>query len=147
MLTEPVILSRVRNFLRHHGYTNIRIINGRTHGDDLRATAPSGRYTLHVEAKGQTSAHEGSKRFGKQFSHAQIRDHMGTAIYKALCMRSSGTRMDRRRVALALPDIPVKRHVYRPIAGALRELGIGVFWVTPRKVILQAPWRIPRRAH
>lgn len=142
MLTEPVILERLSNYLRRHGYTNIRVINGRTHGDDLRATAPNAKFTLHVEAKGETSAHEGSRRFGKPFNHSQIRDHVGTAIYKALCMRSSASRGDKRRIALAFPDIPVKRHVCRPVVRALHELDIGVFWVTPRKVMLDAPWRI-----
>jgi hypothetical protein len=146
MLTEPVILERLKRYLRRYGYTNIRVIHGRKHGDDLRATAPNGKFTLHVEAKGETSSHENSRRYGEPFNHAQVRDHMGTAIYKALCMRSAATWKDRRRIALALPDIPVKRHVYRPVARALRQLRIGVFWVGNRKITLEAPWPLgPRR--
>jgi hypothetical protein len=143
MLTEPVVLSLLRRFLKARGYTNIVVVNGRTHGDDLRATPPKGSFTLHVEAKGQTSSIESSSRFGRPFSHAQIRDHMATAIYKALCMRSQSTPGAKRRIALALPDIPSKRNVYAPVASALRELDIGVFWIAPdRSVKFEARWRL-----
>jgi hypothetical protein len=143
MLTEPVILSLLKRFLKARGYTNIAVVNGRTHGDDLRATPPKGNFALHVEAKGQTSSMENSKRFGRPFSHAQIRDHMATAIYKALCMRSQSSRGAKRQIALALPDIPSKRNVYGPVASALRELDIGVFWVAPdRSIKLDARWKL-----
>ncbi len=143
MLTEPAILSLLKRFLKARGYTNIAIINGRIHGDDLRATPPNGKFILHVEAKGQTSSIESSRRFGRPFSHAQIRDHMATAIYKALCMRSQSVRGAKRRVALALPDIPSKRNVYTPVASTLRELDIGVFWISPdRSVKFEARWKL-----
>ena len=143
MLTEPVILDRLTRYLRRHGYTEISVVNGRVHGDDLIAKAPSGRFVLHVEAKGQTSSLETSPRFGKAFSGAQVRDHMAQAIYKALRMRSLSTLGARRRIALALPDIPAKRRLYNPVREALRVLGIGVFWIGVRKrVVLDAPWKL-----
>jgi hypothetical protein len=143
VLTEPLILTLLRKFLRTRGYKNIVVINGRMHGDDLRATAPNGKFVLHVEAKGQTSSLEKSPRYGRPFSASQIRDHMATAIYKALCMRSFSKRGAKRRIALALPDIPAKRNVYNPVAKALHELEIGVFWISPdRSVKLDAPWKL-----
>jgi hypothetical protein len=143
MLTERLVLSRLKRHLEARGYTNIVVVNGRVHGDDLVATSPSGKFKLHVEAKGQTSSFETSRRYGKAFSSAQIRDHMAQAIYKALCMRAKSRPDARRRIALALPDIPSKRNVYKPVTGALEELGIGVFWIgADKSVKLRAPWRL-----
>ena len=143
MLTEPVIVVLVKDYLTTKGYTGFIIAPTRSHGDDLVATSPRGDFTLHVEAKGETSSDERSKRYGKQFSSAQYRDHAATAIYKALCMRSYSTPEKPRKVALALPDNRSKRNFLTPTEAALRELGIGVFWVRPDKsVVFDADWSL-----
>jgi hypothetical protein len=143
MLTEPMVVRAVMRYLKKRGYFDFKTTSGRAHGDDLIGRPPRGRFTLHIEAKGQTGAHKGSRRYGKPFSAAQIRDHMATATYKAICMRGLSTAKSPRRVALALPDIPSKRNCFEHVKPALRELRIGVFWASPTKVVTFEGSRAP----
>jgi hypothetical protein len=94
-------------------------------GVDLETLAPGGKRWL-IEAKGETSAKKGSRRYGKPFDGNQVTVHVSRAFYQAACLRGE---FPNDGVALALPDEPKHRKHIEAISSALNELAIDVIWV------------------
>lgn len=81
---------------------------------------------IWIEAKGQTSSKEGSRRYGKEFSRSQKEDHLGRALLK--CCQYISERSD-LIVAVALPNDDVNSDLITRIGAVLQKLKIVSFLV------------------
>lgn len=125
MLYEDDVVDAVCAYLERNRYRIVSRCNSKQRGTDIEAQHLSSKSMLRVEAKGETSKESGSKRYGKPFNNGQVVSHVSRAFYAAAAMLDSSG----GRVAMAFPDTPLhRRHVGR-INGAIRSLGIAVFWV------------------
>lgn len=137
MLLEDDVVDAVAGLLRQQGWTIESVAYAHQRGDDIVATKDGVR--LLVEAKGEGSSKALSKRYGKPFTGNQVGSHVGVAVVRALRWASLGE----ARAALAFPDNPHHRRQVDPIAPALEQVGIGVFWVTAERYVqLASPWTL-----
>ena len=134
MLYEDDIIEAVCRHLRECGYTITQSRRSIQRGDDIIATHPSGLELL-IEAKGETSARSGSSGYGRAFKSSQVLVHVGAAFYRAARMLQQAIPTTRRRAGIALPDNAHHRERVAAIEGALRQLGIAVFWVRPDRSV------------
>lgn len=134
MLDENDIVEAVCDHLQACGYTVPQGCRSIQRGDDIIAVHPSG-LELFIEAKGETSAQSGSSRYGCPFTRSQVLVHVGLAFYRAAVMLQQAIPTARRRTGIALPDNAHHRERVAAIEGALRQLGIAVFWVRPDRSV------------
>lgn len=85
MLTENDITELLIKYLRDQGYTNTNHLTTLQKGVDITAVNPDG-INVWIEVKGETSAKETSKRFGKPFTGNQIWTHVSVALLKTLTL-------------------------------------------------------------
>ena len=144
MLFESDVVNAVCTELQARGYQIIQKLHTAEQGDDiiaLKRTAPVRE--LHVEAKGETSSRKGSRRYGKPFSSAQIRVHVGQAFYKAAVVLATKGEGVEVRAGIALPNTKGHHSVVDKIAPVLNQLGIAVFWVQEGgEVQIASPWEV-----
>ena len=90
--------------LEAHLATHEYVFESRCHttqrGTDLVMTGPGKR--IVIEAKGNTSSREGSKRFKKPFTDSQCADHFSRAFYTACKMRDAVEDKDKGTVRVAI---------------------------------------------
>jgi Holliday junction resolvase-like predicted endonuclease len=140
MLTEDEVVDAVCSFLESCGYRIVRRATTMERGDDIVAAKGDDRFTLHVEAKGETSNRRNSARFGKPFDAAQCRDHVANAFFAAAAQLSA-PQSGARRVGIALPDTRRHNNCVAKIQRAVDLLEIAIFWVTAdRRVRLASKW-------
>lgn len=84
MLTEPDVINYVCVALQQLGYNiHKKNVNVRQKGDDIIAIKQLASIRkLYIEAKGETSSDPNSNRYGQSFDNAQVRVHIGQALYK-----------------------------------------------------------------
>ncbi len=137
MLYEDDVVDAVCGLLRQHGWAIESVAHAHERGDDIAAA--KGGMRLLVEAKGEGSSREGSRRYGQPFTGNQVGSHVGVAVVRALKWASLGG----VRSAVAFPDNAHHRAQVDAITPALHEIGVGVFWVdADRTVRLTAPWSL-----
>jgi Holliday junction resolvase-like predicted endonuclease len=129
MLNENQVVDAICAYLETRGYAVLSKCTTTVHGIDIVAKSPpevGGR--LLVEAKGGTSAREGSARYEKGFNRSQVFDRVAKAFYTAVCLlqehQSNGD-----QVALAFPDTGLVREYLGRIATVLGTLRVAVFLV------------------
>jgi hypothetical protein len=125
MLTEDDVVDAVCAHLVHEGYDIISKCTTNQTGIDIVAEDKSGGQLL-IEAKGETSADCKSRRYGRPFDSAQVRDHVANAVYTALCLLERGS-----SVALAFPDNEAHRRRAFAVQAVLGKLGIRIYLVGP----------------
>lgn len=137
MLKEGEVVDAVCLFLQSEGYEIVQRLQTREKGDDIVAERRCGDRLerMVVEAKGQTSSDPKSKRYGKPFSDAQVRDHVGAALAKACEAWSRDSPGADVRVGMAFPDTDLHRRAVAKLGRALKSLGIAVFWVRPDRTV------------
>ncbi|MFT3763638.1 MAG: hypothetical protein QM761_13735 [Pseudoxanthomonas sp.] len=128
MLYESQVVQAVAAWLASRGYEVHQALAESDRGDDIVATAPDLSHRLFVEAKGESSSKPGTARYGKVFSHNQVKTHIGVAFYRAAQMLDNQCDLP-VTVAIALPDNHDHRRVIGRIRSALARLEISVFWV------------------
>ena len=133
MFNENDVVAIVERYLRKSGWTIVAARGTDQRGPDIEAAHSTSGRLLYVEAKGETSARRGSRRFGKPFNRSQVRDHVANAFYAAAKVRSRQRTRLRPLSAIALPRNPPHEDLVTAIAGALVRLGIAVLWVEPHK--------------
>lgn len=130
-------MDAVCGLLRQHGWTIESVAHAHERGDDIAAA--KGGMRLLVEAKGEGSSKEGTRRYGQPFTGDQVGSHVGVAVVRALKWASLGG----VRAALALPDNQDHRAKVDAITPALHRIGVGIFWVdSERTVQLTSPWSL-----
>lgn len=133
-LFESCVICAVRGYLEQSGYQVEQALSESEQGDDIVASSPRDGIRLYIEAKGATSSKPGSKRYGRPFSPAQVRDHVANAFYRAAHMLTRTSDFS-TRVGMALPDNADHQRRVAEIGGALRNLGVEVFWVSSERVV------------
>ena len=123
MLLESDVIAAVSDCLRTEGYEILQQLSETQRGDDI--VAARGDETMLIEAKGETSSKEGSKKYGRPFSRSQVLDHVAMAFYRAVNMRRGGV-----QVGMAFPENAHHKEMVSDIKTAVRELKIFVFWVS-----------------
>ncbi len=125
MLGEMDVIDSVTSYLKTKGYLiTSKVESVDEHGIDVVAMSGRTKVKLNVEAKGQTSSKSETKRFGKEFTRNQKRDHLGKALLKSCeCIHKH------EAAAIALPDDTVDHELIDSIRGAIERLGIVVFLV------------------
>ncbi len=140
MIYEDDVVEAVCRLLRDHGYTIESKATVSQHGEDIIAVRGDRR--IVVEAKGESSSKEHTKRYGKPFTKAQVFDHVAKAVLKAMRIAST----DDATPAVALPDNGHHRDEIERAQPALRRAGIGVFWVSDDagryQAIFDGPWSL-----
>lgn len=130
MLNENDIVSAVAQKLTQAGYVILGSCMTTERGVDLSARHPvSGKQWL-IEAKGQTSSMLGTSRHGKGFNANQVATHVAMAMLKACQLRQEYRENSLVQVALALPDDNPHRNRIASIRTAIKDLGLGIFWVS-----------------
>jgi hypothetical protein len=144
MLTENDVVESVCRLVKAHGYEVHRQLTTKERGFDIVARKQGAHVVeLRVEAKGETSSKETTKRYGRPFDTAQIRDHVANALYSAAAMLGVAGDAGSVRVAIALPSTVGHRKQVQAVHLAMQLLTIGVFWVGPDGAVeLSAPWQL-----
>lgn len=128
VLTENDVVLAVHRYLcADKRFEEIRSCNTKEKGYDVVACYRNSDRRLIIEAKGATSAREGSSRFEKGFTPNQIRSHVARAFYAAAATLQH--EKGNAHSGIAFPDTVNHRKFVDAIAQPLKTLGIKVFWV------------------
>lgn len=128
MLNENDVVDAVCRYLKGAGYKILQRCPTTKQGIDIIAERPSEVGRLLVEAKGGTSAREGSARFGKPFNRSQVFDRVAKCLYTAAETYTGSTSGD--GVAMAFPDTRLFRDYLDRIKTVTDRLGFQVFLVS-----------------
>ncbi len=128
MITENDVIKWVTVYLTRGNWKILGTSTTPQHGPDIVAKSDTGR-EIWIEAKGQTSSKEGTRRYGKEFNRSQKEDHLGRALLK--CCQYLSERTD-LIVAPALPSDLLNSELVRRIQPALQRLKIISFLVNER---------------
>ncbi len=129
MLTENDIIDSVCEHLEHNEYTIIEKCDTYQKGYDI--IAEKNGIKLFIEAKGQTSSKH-SNREGKEFTHAQKKNHVAMAVYKT--MQTLEKNKD-CKVGIAFPGDGAHRRIIERIKPSLNKLKINVYFVNDNKKV------------
>lgn len=133
MLYEDDVVDAVCTTIRRSGYEIVQRLRTKQKGDDIIAvrTRDGDVVKLIIEAKGETSSNENSNRYGKAFDSSQVRDHVASAVYRAIQILCRPTDDDGQEVlaGLAFPKTMLHQTAVDSVLPVLRRLGIMVFWV------------------
>jgi len=126
MLTENQVIKAVCEFLESNEWQIIQKALTTEKGHDIVASKKGS--ILKIEAKGETSDHQGSARYGRPFDAAQCRDHVANAFFSAAAaLQTSG--LHELIAGIALPMTRRNQALIDHIKLALNKLEIAVFWV------------------
>ncbi|WJW97225.1 hypothetical protein [Priestia aryabhattai] len=138
MLYESQIIESVCRYLESKGHVILQRLLTTERGDDI-ISEKNGTF-LYIEAKGATSSDTRSKRYGKPFTTAQVRDHVSVALFKCAEVLTRERGKENIKVGIALPDNENYRKCVSKIKKAIETLNIIVFWVsTNYKIIVETP--------
>ena len=135
MLTENDIVEKVTDFLEKKGYRITQSLTTNQQGIDIIAETES--ETLYIEAKGETSSVETSKRYGLPFNRNQVKSHISVALLATMKVISSLPSGNKTKVGIALPDTSEQRIVINKIIPALNKLDIRIYWVSQTNVKIE----------
>jgi hypothetical protein len=128
-MNENGVIAAVCVYLKARGWHITQQLHTSEHGVDVVAThAASGR-KCYVEAKGSTSAREGTRRYGKPFDGNQITVHVARAVLTALKLRTEYPDRTAADVLIAVPDERRHRSHLKAIAPVLGAVGVGTLFV------------------
>jgi len=134
MLNENEVIEAVCGHLQSEGYEILQRCSTTEQGTDIIAKRPNQAGRLLIEAKGGTSAREGSPRYKKGFSRSQVFDRVAKAFYTAACMSSEAHGED--TVALALPDTMQFREFVARMKAAVDALQIRIYLVKGNRFVV-----------
>jgi Holliday junction resolvase len=123
----------VAKFLRAKGWKVVSTCNEQTRGDDI--VAKKGRKEIRIEAKGEGSSKDSTKRYGNTFKREQVLTHVAAAFYRAAAMAQENDCL----IGMAFPENEHHRIYVGRIQKKLSELGFLVFWVSPEKTVRVEP--------
>lgn len=133
MLTEIDVINGVCDYLQTRGYHITQRLTTHQRGYDIKAETTN-RQLLIVEAKGETSSKEGTKRYGRKFDPAQMAVNTAEAFY---CAVSAKDKNPNAKTAVAFPDLKEYRNAVAKIAKTLKQLDITVFFVDENNQVTQ----------
>ncbi|MCP5095038.1 MAG: hypothetical protein GY943_05765 [Chloroflexi bacterium] len=125
MLTENDVVNAIKKYLESKGYTVEQALATTQKGIDIIASHSQYGKCL-IEAKGATSAREGSENYGNEFSYSQIKSHIGMAILKSF---QTIQKYKDCEVAIALPNNKTHRAVIESICVPIASSGLRIYMV------------------
>jgi len=131
MLTENDVVRILGNYLKAEGYEIIQSLTTSEKGFDI--VAKINGVTLYIEAKGETSSKENTKRYGQPFSKNQVKTHVAVAILASMKVLSKVDHKP-KEVAIALPNNENHRDLIESIKPTIKKAGIKVFLVGKNSV-------------
>ena len=129
-MNENEVIDAVCSHLQREGWTITQRQHTTQQGVDVIARDPRTGRECYIEAKGGTSAREGSARFGKAFSSSQVLDHVSKAVFAAIQQRTEKPDREMAEVAIAVPGDRNHRRYLEPVAQTLASAGIHVMLVS-----------------
>lgn len=129
MLTENDVIKYVAEELKKTGYNNIETVDTFQKGYDI--IAEKNGIKLFIEAKGQTSSKH-SDRGGKEFTHAQKKNHVAMAVYKTMQTIENNKGCE---VGIAFPGDIAHMRIIERIRPSLDKLKINVYFVNDNKKV------------
>ena len=139
MLVESDVVESVCNYLGRLGYEICQRLPPTKRGVDIIASRPHKPQELWIEAKGETSERESSKRYGEPFDSAQVHIHVAEAVYTAIKHLAAIPAAVDRAVAIALPDNDLHKRYAGNVMPILLKLGIVILWVGQDKSVAVYP--------
>jgi len=131
MLTEGDVIEKLAKYLEKNDYEVLQKLKTSEKGIDI--IAQKNEKILYVEAKGETSSRDGSRRRGLPFTKNQIKTHVGVAILASMKVLASKPEKT-TRVAIALPDNKDHRDLIKLIESVLKKAGIDVYMVGDKSI-------------
>lgn len=126
MLTENDVVNYACDYLVNIGYTIVQQLHTSEHGVDIIAQRDGIRCL--IEAKGETSASEHTRRYGLAFSRNQVITHVAKALYAITRLMNNTT--DKSTIyGMAFPDNIHHIEAVNAIRNALDKLDIKILWV------------------
>lgn len=124
-LNENHIIALLIEDLQKNNYQITHYATTRQTGYDIVAQQLD--IKLIIEAKGATSSKSESNRSGQSFSTNQVKNHIATAILKAM---ETMTEQENCLIGLAFPNNQVHRQRLEKSRCALQKLGLIVYLVS-----------------
>jgi hypothetical protein len=134
MPNENDVVDAVCSYLEKEGYIINQRLRTTERGTDIIAKHPSRTGRLHIEAKGGTSAREGSPRYEREYDQSQVFDRVAKGLYTAVELHCAHEQHG-DRIGLAFPDTERFRKYPLPITPVLGELAISVYIVSPDRQV------------
>jgi len=125
MLTENDIVKHVSRYLKNNGYEIQAELKTTEQGIDIVAIHPEKGRCL-VEAKGETSSKEGTKRYGKPFTREQVKTHIGVALLKAFQLKQ---KEEKSEVIIAVPYEENHLNIFDTIKDCLSQTAVKFLFV------------------
>ncbi len=135
MLTENDIVDKLAKFLKRNGYEIEQKLTTNQTGIDL--IVKNQFEEVYIEAKGETSALQSSKRYGLPFNRNQVKAHIAVAILATMKVITSKPSEGITKVGIALPDNEDHRSVINEIMPALKKLEIKLYWISNTTVKIE----------
>jgi hypothetical protein len=132
MLTENDVVDKMETYFLELGCLIDKKCTTVQKGIDLIIAKPDGG-KIYLEAKGETSARDGSKRHGKPFNNSQVHDHVASAIFSTLKNINKYSKHN-SEFWIALPDTRLHRTKINVVSLSLKKLDIKVVFVSAEKV-------------
>ncbi len=124
LLVEQEVIDAVWNYLLARLFTPVhKVSSPYERGNDIEMLTPKTLATFIVEAKGQTSSKDTSRK-GKEFTQSQKESHLGRALLRVAEIVSR-----KELAAIALPADKYDRRLVESIREAAGRLGVVVFLV------------------
>jgi Holliday junction resolvase-like predicted endonuclease len=126
MLTENEVIRLTCQKLITMGYEIVQSLHTTQRGVDIIASKDG--HMLLIEAKGATSATEGTNRYGIEFSNNQVKHHVAMALYaiaKLMTINAEETSI----FCIALPNNESHINAVNAIEKAIKRLDIKLIWV------------------
>lgn len=146
MLTEPDVINYVCVALQQLGYNiHKKNVNVRQKGDDIIAIKQLASIRkLYIKAKGETSSDPNSNRYGQSFDNAQVRVHIGQALYKIAEVLSRKPLCNVEiRAGIALPNTCYHQYIISKVKPTIDYLEIPIFWVdSTGNVQISSIWKV-----
>jgi Holliday junction resolvase-like predicted endonuclease len=127
MLTENDVVEKLVTYLKYNGYIIVKSLNTYEKGIDI--IAKNKTEILHIEAKGETSSKQGTKRYGKEFSLSQVKTHISRAILASMEEISKKDKNVKIKVAIAIPNNETHKKVLDKVIPAIKALKIRIYLV------------------
>lgn len=134
MLNENDIVEAVCIYLEAQGHSILQRCTTKQQGIDIIAEHPMQKGKLRIEAKGGTSARDGSPRSGREYDQSQVFDRVAKGFYTGSALYCEH-RNDSGRTGLAFPDTARFRRYLEPISPLLKQLDITVYMVSPDRQV------------
>jgi hypothetical protein len=130
LIDENFVVRAAAAFFEGQGFVIEARLTTSEMGVDIRAKHPGRGEIWLVEAKGQTSSKQHSRRHGKRFTSSQVRVHVAMAFCTACALRQAHVDDNTVHVGVALPDDEAHRKRIAAIGQLMGMVGIEILWVS-----------------